>query len=91
MVHVDHLKGTGCKPSLGSGAGGGESSLMEELVESQVEEKDSLVYTESLSSEFSTPSCESSAVQRGTASAHGDTGISIGRYSAGNEHPRVPL
>ena len=63
---MDHLNGTGCHPSLGSVAGGRESSRVEELVESQAAEKDCLVLPEPLSSEFSAPSPENSSVAGNT-------------------------
>ena len=66
FIHVDHLKRTGCNPSLSSVAGGRESSRMEELVESQAAEKDCLVLPEPLSSESSTPSSENSVVAGNT-------------------------
>ena len=66
FVHVDHLKGTGCDPSLSSAAGGGENSRAEELLGSQAAEKDCLVLLEPLSSTFSAPSPETSAVAGNT-------------------------
>ena len=46
FVHVDHFKGTGCNPSLGSMTGSRESSRVEESVESQAAVKDCPVFPE---------------------------------------------